>query len=73
MRFTKSPPGNQSRWEYELSRWFLQTIKKRIDEPTWHVVHNHIKIFCILEGKVKSYYPLGIGVSHNVPFFPKEC
>lgn len=39
---------------------------------TWHVIHDHVKIFHILERKMKLNDPFWIGMGHNVPLFPEK-
>lgn len=55
-------------FESKLAISFL----KETEVVTWHIVHNHVQVFVILKGKVKLHNPLGVGMSHNVPFLPEK-
>ena len=39
---------------------------------TRHVVHDHVQVLLVLEGKVELDDPLGVGVRHDVPLLPEE-
>ncbi len=39
---------------------------------TWHVVHDHIKIFGILKCEMQLNDPFRIGVGHDVSLFPEK-
>lgn len=39
---------------------------------TWHVIHDHVKIFHILERKMKLNDPFRVGMGHNIPFLPEK-
>ena len=42
------------------------------ESSTWHVIHDHVKVFCVLKGKVQLDDPLGVGMGHDISFFPEE-
>ena len=39
---------------------------------TWHIVHDHVQVSLVLEGKVELDDPLGVGMGHDVPLFPEK-
>lgn len=49
-------------------------VGHEVDEVTaGHVVHHHIEVLVVLEGKMELDDPLGVGVSHDVSLLPEKC
>ena len=37
-----------------------------------HEIHHHVQVLVVLEGIMKLDDPLGVGMRHNVAFFPEK-